>query len=164
MSGRQDLNLRPPAPKAGALPNCATSRFSFLLNLQNLVGPSVSEEKLYITLRKKENRQLKWTFEGFQTGQECALYRKSMNNRSIALISLSFRSHFANSNSRTRKPQDAKITRNCRPAVFAFLSSRRREFGHHTQKQKTGASSKKLEAPAIGGNDGNRTRVFSLEG
>ena len=25
-SGRQDLNLRHPAPKAGALPNCATSR------------------------------------------------------------------------------------------------------------------------------------------
>jgi hypothetical protein len=25
-SGRQDLNLRPPAPKAGALPNCATPR------------------------------------------------------------------------------------------------------------------------------------------
>jgi len=27
-SGRQDLNLRPPAPKAGALPSCATSRGS----------------------------------------------------------------------------------------------------------------------------------------
>ena len=26
-SGRQDLNLRPPAPHAGALPNCATSRY-----------------------------------------------------------------------------------------------------------------------------------------
>ena len=25
-SGRQDLNLRPPVPKTGALPNCATSR------------------------------------------------------------------------------------------------------------------------------------------
>ena len=25
-SGRRDLNPRPPAPKAGALPNCATSR------------------------------------------------------------------------------------------------------------------------------------------
>ena len=25
-SGRQDSNLRHPAPKAGALPNCATSR------------------------------------------------------------------------------------------------------------------------------------------
>jgi hypothetical protein len=25
-SGRQDLNLRPPAPKAGALPSCATPR------------------------------------------------------------------------------------------------------------------------------------------
>ncbi len=28
-SGRQDLNLRPPAPKAGALPSCATSRCAF---------------------------------------------------------------------------------------------------------------------------------------
>ena len=25
-SGREDLNLRPPAPKAGALPGCATPR------------------------------------------------------------------------------------------------------------------------------------------
>ena len=25
-SGRQDLNLRPPGPKPGALPSCATSR------------------------------------------------------------------------------------------------------------------------------------------
>ncbi len=25
-SGREDLNLRPPAPKAGALPDCATPR------------------------------------------------------------------------------------------------------------------------------------------
>ena len=25
-SGRQDLNLRPPAPQAGALPGCATPR------------------------------------------------------------------------------------------------------------------------------------------
>ena len=25
-SGREDLNLRPPAPKAGALPSCATPR------------------------------------------------------------------------------------------------------------------------------------------
>src|SRR4029077_7688071 len=27
-SGRGDLNARPPAPKAGALPGCATPRFS----------------------------------------------------------------------------------------------------------------------------------------
>ena len=27
-SGREDLNLRPPAPKAGALPGCATPRQS----------------------------------------------------------------------------------------------------------------------------------------
>jgi hypothetical protein len=26
LSGREDLNLRPPAPKAGALPGCATPR------------------------------------------------------------------------------------------------------------------------------------------
>jgi hypothetical protein len=26
LSGREDLNLRPPAPKAGALPDCATPR------------------------------------------------------------------------------------------------------------------------------------------
>jgi hypothetical protein len=26
-SGRQDLNLRPPGPKPGALPSCATSRY-----------------------------------------------------------------------------------------------------------------------------------------
>ncbi len=30
-SGRQDLNLRPPAPKAGTLPNCATPRLQCLL-------------------------------------------------------------------------------------------------------------------------------------
>ena len=28
-SGREDLNLRPPAPKAGALPDCATPRHFF---------------------------------------------------------------------------------------------------------------------------------------
>ena len=29
-SGREDLNLRPPAPKAGALPGCATPRHELL--------------------------------------------------------------------------------------------------------------------------------------
>lgn len=33
MSGYQDLNLGPPAPKAGALPDCATSRESLSLSL-----------------------------------------------------------------------------------------------------------------------------------
>ena len=33
MSGRQDSNLRPPGPKPGALPACATSRFYYLLSL-----------------------------------------------------------------------------------------------------------------------------------
>jgi hypothetical protein len=31
-SGREDLNLRHPAPKAGALPGCATPRFYFLIS------------------------------------------------------------------------------------------------------------------------------------
>ena len=35
MSGRQDSNLRPPGPKPGALPACATSR---LLRLDQSTG------------------------------------------------------------------------------------------------------------------------------
>ncbi len=30
LSGRQDSNLRPPGPKPGALPACATSRIRFI--------------------------------------------------------------------------------------------------------------------------------------
>ena len=33
-SGREDLNLRPPAPKAGALPGCATPRKTALILTQ----------------------------------------------------------------------------------------------------------------------------------
>ena len=36
-SGRQDLNLRHPAPKAGALPGCATPRFAFPLTAADTV-------------------------------------------------------------------------------------------------------------------------------
>src|SRR6187431_2117272 len=40
MSGYQDSNLGPPAPKAGALPGCATSRKNYLfVLLQDLFGP-----------------------------------------------------------------------------------------------------------------------------
>ena len=31
-SGQQDLNLRPPAPKAGALPNCAMPRIRLIIS------------------------------------------------------------------------------------------------------------------------------------
>jgi hypothetical protein len=34
-SGRQDSNLRPPAPKAGALPDCATPRRIFKISSSN---------------------------------------------------------------------------------------------------------------------------------
>ncbi len=41
MSGYQDSNLGPPAPKAGALPGCATSRNVLLSFIQNssVLGP-----------------------------------------------------------------------------------------------------------------------------
>ena len=37
MSGRQDSNLRPPGPKPGALPACATSRFSIAVQYRLLL-------------------------------------------------------------------------------------------------------------------------------
>ena len=37
-SGRGDLNARPPAPKAGALPGCATPRLSTYLILNHFLG------------------------------------------------------------------------------------------------------------------------------
>ena len=39
-SGRQDLNLRHPAPKAGALPNCATSRLCSLVIISDYFNVS----------------------------------------------------------------------------------------------------------------------------
>ena len=36
-SGRQDLNLRPPRPKRGALPSCATSRKFVYIKLFNVL-------------------------------------------------------------------------------------------------------------------------------
>ena len=35
-SGRGDLNSRPPAPKAGALPGCATPRLKFVFDFKPL--------------------------------------------------------------------------------------------------------------------------------
>ena len=34
LSGRQDSNLRPPVPKTGALPGCATPRLQFIVELR----------------------------------------------------------------------------------------------------------------------------------
>src|SRR5213594_892859 len=41
-SGREDLNLRPPAPKAGALPDCATPRLPARTSVQQLYRLSCS--------------------------------------------------------------------------------------------------------------------------
>ena len=41
-SGRQDSNLRPPVPKTGALPGCATPRLNVLLNNQDTFGKTLS--------------------------------------------------------------------------------------------------------------------------
>ena len=42
-SGRQDSNLRPPVPKTGALPGCATPRRAFVLNKQDTFGKTLFE-------------------------------------------------------------------------------------------------------------------------
>src|SRR5437763_12277550 len=45
-SGREDLNLRPPAPHAGALPGCATPRLSRELYIRATIrpqGPAAAE-------------------------------------------------------------------------------------------------------------------------
>ena len=38
LSGRQDSNLRPPAPKAGAIPGYATPRIPFLIHALSITG------------------------------------------------------------------------------------------------------------------------------
>jgi hypothetical protein len=40
LSGRQDSNLRPPGPKPGTLPDCATPRTIFLLQHFNIRDPT----------------------------------------------------------------------------------------------------------------------------
>ncbi len=154
MSGRQDLNLRPPAPKAGALPNCATSRFSFLLNLQNLVGSSVSEGKLYITHRKKENRQLKHTFRGFKPF-------KNVHCTVTTTQSLSFREPFPLLEFKTTKIQGRHLGE-----IFTSCGFRSLEFEEAKIKKPAPLAKNRIlsRSAGSGGNDGNRTRVFSLEG
>lgn len=154
MSGRQDLNLRPPAPKAGALPNCATSRFSFLLNLQNLVGSSVSEGKLYITHQKKENRQLKHTFRGFKPF-------KNVHCTVTTTQSLSFREPFPLLEFKTTKIQGRHLGE-----IFTSCGFRSLEFEEAKIKKPAPLAKNRIltRSAGSGGNDGNRTRVFSLEG
>src|SRR5215470_10432203 len=57
-SGREDLNLRPPAPKAGALPGCATPRHSpglfdskSLLRRAPISGLTLCQESQKIPIR-----------------------------------------------------------------------------------------------------------------
>ncbi len=49
-SGREDLNLRPPAPKAGALPGCATPRLFCFTDSKPL---QPTEPRSYATFRCK---------------------------------------------------------------------------------------------------------------
>jgi hypothetical protein len=46
-SGREDLNLRPPAPKAGALPGCATPRLGVHSLFTKIDHPKVGSEYRY---------------------------------------------------------------------------------------------------------------------
>ena len=43
-SGREDLNLRPPAPKAGALPGCATPRLGVHSLMPKNIRPKAKGE------------------------------------------------------------------------------------------------------------------------
>ena len=47
-SGRQDSNLRPPVPKTGALPGCATPRLAFVLNKQDTFGKTLFKLKFHV--------------------------------------------------------------------------------------------------------------------
>ena len=47
VSGRQDLNLRPPRPKRGALPSCATSRFTHYTFSFQFIGRSLDMNLLF---------------------------------------------------------------------------------------------------------------------
>ena len=46
MSGRQDSNLRPPVPKTGALPGCATPRLFLYDNLLSFRASIISDLRL----------------------------------------------------------------------------------------------------------------------
>ena len=45
-SGQQDLNLRPPAPKAGALPGCAMPRLNLNYTFYNFQSAQKTQPKL----------------------------------------------------------------------------------------------------------------------
>ena len=51
-SGRKDSNLRPPAPKAGALPDCAMPRMQRMLSFLSL---SV-KQKIHFVAKKNNER------------------------------------------------------------------------------------------------------------
>lgn len=58
-SERQDLNLRHPAPKAGALPNCATPRIQKVLYY---LIKQMSRENIYFVNHEAEEKYLKSYF------------------------------------------------------------------------------------------------------
>ena len=56
-SGREDLNLRPPAPKAGALPGCATPRLGVHSLFAKINHPKVGSEYRFRSRRCQRFRQ-----------------------------------------------------------------------------------------------------------
>ncbi len=61
-SGREDLNLRPPAPKAGALPGCATPRWSrarrgrAATTATMIAAGEVGVQKAWVAIRRRRSR------------------------------------------------------------------------------------------------------------
>ena len=98
-SGRPDLNRGPPAPKAGALPGCATPRHEvrkdykglpnkLLLHLDNFVCNCAKTlanrvSGTWITNRKCEARNLSWSKNRFPNGPKRVPFQNSARrNRS----------------------------------------------------------------------------------
>src|ERR1700679_2389608 len=88
ISGRQDLNLRPIAPKATALPSCATSRhYSYTTNFAQLNTITCSAASCPASLGNKRRRVLLGNSFSAVSPSPAGLCTLS-NNRTIVLTVL----------------------------------------------------------------------------
>ena len=105
-SGREDLNLRHPAPKAGALPGCATPRFPFTPTSQ----PPTSEEHR-TDERSRSHRQAR----AHRTDDRRRSHRRSKPLRARA----SSRSWFGGSRASRTAAERPHSARRCRESPEA---------------------------------------------
>ena len=86
-SGREDSNLRPPAPKAGALPGCATPRHFYgnTLKVSTVLAQLVGLRSVLLTLSNeprqfrflRDDRPLHWLHKRPTTRQVQGSYRRA---------------------------------------------------------------------------------------